>query len=142
MKNWFLIRTIQFIHWLHYLSIPFLIASIYFLTIDIAAGNQKMLGTGLILLGFGISLYTLRNQDKDSRLKDRHLRLLLMIYLLFGFALLLTGIMIFATKEGGISNPIGLGLCSCAVGFFAAAKEFSISIKSNPDSSHISQIGP
>ncbi len=133
MKNPYPSRIIQFLHWLHYLAIPFLLASIYFLTIDITAGNQDMLGYGLILLGFGISLYTLRNMAKDSKLKERHLSLLTITYLILGSLLLLMGVIIFAVKEGGISNPIGLGFCSCAVGSFAAAKEYSSILKNKAD---------
>jgi len=139
MKNPYPTRILQFLHWLHYLATPFLLASIYFLTysflIDATAERNTMIGNGFILLGFGLGLYTLRNPEKPSPVKPRHQHLVIMVYPFLGCLLLLLGVVIFFIKKAGVSDPIGLGLCSCVVGLFAMAKENHELLGNNPGSS-------
>ncbi len=114
-------------HWLHYLAIPFDIASIYFLTISFftpdKAARVSLVGNGLLLLGFGLGLQSLQSPAETTAKKPEQKTFTGITLLILAGALLLLAMVIFIVKERGIYDSLGLGFCSCAVGFFALAKE-------------------
>ena len=115
------------LHRLHFLMYPFYITSIYFFVRSLIFAEKvtraTTLGHGLLFLGFALGLQTLKKDSKGLNVDVKKYILQTITYLVLAISLLILAIIIFLTKSDGIEDPVGLGLCSVAVGLFGFAKE-------------------
>gem|GEM_PF-4527248 len=114
-----------------YLSYPLFILSILFLALSFLGettdDRQGRLGIGLLWLGFAFGFQSLGCETplasgNTGERKVPNLFLVRSVLYLGLFAVLLAGV-IFLVKQGGLQNPIGLGLCSAGLGLLSKGRD-------------------